>query len=435
MAPSDDLKNHAASSHDFYALLDLSPGAADNEIRRAYRRTALKYHPDKIAKPTPEDIDKFHLLQIAYDVLSEPSVRQLYDNAREARDRKKRENEMLQGVRKKMKEDLEARERGIKRPRPSDGPVGFGGDVGGDSAEDKLEREIRRLAEDGKRRRQAKEELMRKEVLEEEERRDREEREREGGGEGEGAGTAKKGETERVKTGGTAVPEIDRTVKVRWVREGKGLDIDKDSLQSLFSTFGNVESAFTLKDKRQRIGEKREKKTVATGVIVYSSIVGAHAAVQDSQKQKGGEWDIIESVFWAGNKEPEHLAAHENRAQSPAPMQPPPGSAPSTPNKPTHFSKSQLHNFPGLNSAASTPSSTDGNNKNGGVRKVPSFASFSSAQTPNGSPAGRGAGLGPNSPSLEEITLIRLKNAERKRLEEQIRNEDEAAAAAEAEGK
>jgi DnaJ family protein C protein 17 len=85
MAPSDDLKAHAASSQDFYALLDIPSTAAEAEIRRAYRKTALKYHPDKLAKPTPADLDRFHLLQIAYDVLSDPEVRQLYNNAREAR--------------------------------------------------------------------------------------------------------------------------------------------------------------------------------------------------------------------------------------------------------------------------------------------------------------------------------------------------------------
>jgi DnaJ family protein C protein 17 len=67
---TDDLKAHAASNQDFYALLDLSPSATDSEIRRGYRKTALKYHPDKIANPTPADIEKFHLLQIANDVLS-----------------------------------------------------------------------------------------------------------------------------------------------------------------------------------------------------------------------------------------------------------------------------------------------------------------------------------------------------------------------------
>ncbi|KKA17959.1 hypothetical protein T310_8094, partial [Rasamsonia emersonii CBS 393.64] len=55
MAPSDDLKAHAASSHDFYALLEVSPAASESEIRRGYRRAALKYHPDKIANPTPAD--------------------------------------------------------------------------------------------------------------------------------------------------------------------------------------------------------------------------------------------------------------------------------------------------------------------------------------------------------------------------------------------
>jgi Pyruvate/2-oxoacid:ferredoxin oxidoreductase delta subunit len=37
-------------------------------------RCRLKYHPDKIQNPTAADIDKFHFLQIAYDVLSDTSV-------------------------------------------------------------------------------------------------------------------------------------------------------------------------------------------------------------------------------------------------------------------------------------------------------------------------------------------------------------------------
>ncbi|KAF3483443.1 pre-mRNA-splicing factor cwc23 [Arthroderma uncinatum] len=418
MAPSDDLKSHATSSHDFYALLNISPAAVDSEIRRAYRRTALKYHPDKIVNPTPADIDKFHILQIAYDVLSEPAVRQLYDNAREARERKKRENELLQGARRKMKEDLEARERGVKRPWTPGGAGGERDDL--QVAEDKLEQEIRRLAEDGKRRRREKEELMRSQVLEEEERLDREQQEME---------ARKQGPTKPSapprSMGGTAVPEIDRTVKVRWIREGAGLDMDKSRLESLFSTFGKLESTFTLKDKRQRVGDQREKKTTATGVIVFSSVVGAHAAIEDRLKHHGGEWDVIESVAWASNNQPDweaYRSSASGTAEAPglatssstatAESDIPPSST--TTNRPKKFTMADLN----------TPKTgTEGNNKN----MAPSFGSFS----PAGATPGTSSNFNASGPSLEEITLIRLKNAERKRLEEQIRKEDEAAAIAE----
>lgn len=407
MAHSDDLKSHAASSHDFYELLDISPASADTEIRRAYRRTALKYHPDKLSNPTQVDLDKFHLLQIAYDVLSEPSVRQLYDNAREARERKKKENEMLEGVRRKMKDDLEARERGVKRPW---GPAEPAAAVDRE-AEDKLEREIKRLAEEGKRKRREKEELMKREVLEEEERREREEEEKE---------RAEQNGNQDAKghsAGGTLVTEIDRTVKVRWVREGSGVEIDSALLESLFSAFGNVESVFTLKDKRQRVGEQREKITIATGVVVFSSVVGAHAAVEDSKNQQGREWDVIRSVYWASNKEPDW----DSHRRSPAPAAAhdrdrKDSSTAATSNSQPPKTSRNLGSFPGL---GTQHSSLD---KRSETKKTPSFASFG-----NGLSTGASSNVGTNSPSLEEITLIRLKNAERKKLKEQIQKEDEAA--------
>ncbi|KAI1917828.1 hypothetical protein LOZ58_005121 [Ophidiomyces ophidiicola] len=391
MAPMDDLKAHAASSQDFYGLLGISSAAADTEIRRAYRKTALKYHPDKLQNPTPADIDKFHLLQIAYDVLSEPSVRQLYDNAREARERKKRENEMLEGVRRKMKEDLEARERGMKRPF---GATGLDATVDLDKAEAILELEIKRLAEDGRRRRQQKEELMRREILEEEERLEQAKEEKKRSDDAD--------KTSREPSGGISVAEIDRTVKVRWVREGAGLSLDKARLESLFSAFGKVESVFTLKNKKQPSGKKKERKIIATGVVVFSSIVGAHAAVEDSNRKNGEEWDIIDSVSWASNKEPD-LESHRTRL----PVQVEPTTvSPETASSTTI--KSSAVKFPGLNSS---PKPTSGD------RKPPSFTSFS---TPNTS-SDAGSNLGPNSPSLEEITLIRLKNAEKKRTERLVK--------------
>jgi DnaJ homolog subfamily C member 17 len=136
--PKDDLMQHAASAVDFYELLGITFETSESDIRRAYRRAALRYHPDKLGKDF--DPERFHLLQIAHDVLSDPSAKAAYDNTRNARLQRQRQHELFEGNRRKMKEDLEARERGEASPkRPRE--------------EDEMEKEITRLAEEGRRRR------------------------------------------------------------------------------------------------------------------------------------------------------------------------------------------------------------------------------------------------------------------------------------------
>ncbi|KAL5362697.1 hypothetical protein BJX96DRAFT_106431 [Aspergillus floccosus] len=432
--PNDDLKAHAASQEDFYALLDIPAAAGENEIRRAYRRTALKYHPDKIANPTPADLDKFHLLQIAYDVLSDPAIRQLYDNAREARQRKQRERDMMDAAKRKMREDLEARERagaagpgvgvqrGVKRQW-------MGAGTEDTDAEQKLQREIERIAEDGRRRRREVEEQLKRAADEEEQRLKQEEEE---------AKRAADRSSQRVdrsrEGGGSNVPELERAVKVRWVRDGRGLDLDQDRLRALLAPFGNIETVLMRKDKRQRIGDAREKKTVATGVVIFTSIVSAHAAVLDSEKkirqsvgQSDSDWTVVDSVSWALGTQPDLDNARAESSPSGKGETPSTSTAePATsvpPPKPSF-------NFAGLKSAS--------NGAGGKPGKVPSFGSFSAAAATASPKPASGATNGASTPSLQEVTLMRLKNAqrekERKALEEQLQKEDEAADAAEAAG-
>lgn len=62
---------------DYYAILGISNKATDEEIKKAYRQLALKYHPDK--NKSPEAEEKFKLVAEAYEVLSDKKKRDVYD--------------------------------------------------------------------------------------------------------------------------------------------------------------------------------------------------------------------------------------------------------------------------------------------------------------------------------------------------------------------
>ncbi|MFZ5559541.1 MAG: DnaJ domain-containing protein [Patescibacteria group bacterium] len=63
-------------SKDYYKILGISKGASKEEIRRAYRELAQKYHPDKKGG----DEKKFKEINEAYQVLSDDNKRQQYDH-------------------------------------------------------------------------------------------------------------------------------------------------------------------------------------------------------------------------------------------------------------------------------------------------------------------------------------------------------------------
>jgi DnaJ family protein C protein 17 len=341
-------------------------------------------------------------------VLSDSAAKAAYDNARLAREHKKRQRDVFEGRRRTMMEDLERRESGaLKRKRDET------------DAEETLERELRRLQEDGRRRRMEREEALRKEV----------QRSADADTSPDPPTASESAARGKAPVGGVNVPELQRTVKVRWLRDGVGELLDKDKLSAMFSRFGKVDSAFIMKDRKVRLGDAKKKQLVGNGVVVFASIVGAHAAVEDAKKSSGEECDVIDSVEWAEGKEPDIGLREKATSTHPSQNGAEDGtSEPVTPKKPPGEGRRQ---FPGLDSNPSTPfsaKSTNGAGRGDGLRKVPSFASFK-LNTPASSPFSQNV----NSPSLEEITMIRLKNAEKRKLEEKIRREEAEAAAKEAE--
>ena len=67
-----------ADKRDYYEVLEVSKTATPEEIKKAYRKKAIQYHPDK--NPGDKEAEeKFKEAAEAYEVLSDPQKRQRYD--------------------------------------------------------------------------------------------------------------------------------------------------------------------------------------------------------------------------------------------------------------------------------------------------------------------------------------------------------------------
>src|SRR3954467_12696817 len=68
---------------DFYSVLEVQRGASDDDIKAAYRKLAMRYHPDR-NNGSKEAEEKFKEITEAYDALRDPNKRAAYDRYGEA---------------------------------------------------------------------------------------------------------------------------------------------------------------------------------------------------------------------------------------------------------------------------------------------------------------------------------------------------------------
>jgi hypothetical protein len=136
------------SALDPYALLNLDTSADEKAVRKAYRQLSLKYHPDR--NPDPAAAAKFREISLSLEILVDHAKRAYVDTRLEAERVRKERYAELDKKRKKLVDDLNAREEEAKKARVDQ--VERGKRM---QEEERVMEEGRRMMEEAKKRRAA----------------------------------------------------------------------------------------------------------------------------------------------------------------------------------------------------------------------------------------------------------------------------------------
>jgi DnaJ homolog subfamily C member 17 len=241
---------------DIYTFLSVSKDATESEIRTAYRKQSLLYHPDKNPDPSAPRI--FHQLKLARDILLSPSARSAYDNVQRAKAAKAARTAKYDDERRRMQKDLEDREREAKRRK-----FDLGRTAHGVEEEERIfKMEVERLKQESERLKRDRDQKMKEDVLREDEHVD-------------------------------SVDEEERTVKVKFKKGADRASLSAKVMEDIFSRYGRVENIIISK----------------SALVVFASVSSATAALSQVMEDGGPAVELIKEVTSA--------AARSKRETSP----------------------------------------------------------------------------------------------------------------------
>ena len=247
---------------DLYQLLNIEPDADQKTIKKAYRKRALDCHPDK-NPDNPKAAEEFHQLSDAYEILTDENAKKAYDNLLKSRKANELRNRQLDAKRRKLKDDLEARERAAQLNQ----------EFNQKSEKERLKAELERLSREGSRLLEEEQEKMRKEIAEEKLRREQ-------------AASAKTSNEDQ----GIFV------LKLKWKESTE--EYDEDRLRTIFHKYGDVANV---------VFKRKEKKCTAL-IEIQTKSAAINAARMKKDKFKitvldtnGQEVDVNNAAFSGQN--------------------------------------------------------------------------------------------------------------------------------------
>ncbi|XP_041669340.1 dnaJ homolog subfamily C member 17 [Cheilinus undulatus] len=230
---------------DLYGLLGIESSATTKEIKKAYRQKALTCHPDK-NPDNPKAVELFHQLSQALEVLTDAAAKAAYDKICAAKKQAEERNRKLDDKRKKIKLDLEARERLAETQTQEEVQITR-----------TLEEEIARLREEGSRQLEEEQRLIREQI----------QREREAQGQQTGGYTQRNSGVERCSQS-SVTPKLKLKWKCKKDDETNG-GYSQEILFRLLQKYGDVLNVIVSSKKK------------GSAVVEFATVRAAELAVKN----------------------------------------------------------------------------------------------------------------------------------------------------------